>query len=118
MSTGSNLNFLECERIILTASGRNLRGKAKNRFLPTTSKKEVSTMKKCTHDLAERETACADGLCPICLQELCNQQRLLFADWEKASDARMRKYKLLLKDNTKLRKRVASLELFDPEQQQ
>jgi hypothetical protein len=40
------------------------------------------------------------------------------ADWEKASDARMRKYKLLLKDNTKLRKRVASLELFDPEQQQ
>lgn len=21
----------------------------------------------CTHDLAERETACADGMCPICL---------------------------------------------------
>ncbi len=22
---------------------------------------------KCEHDLAERETACADGLCPLCL---------------------------------------------------
>ena len=28
-------------------------------------------MKKCTHDLAEQETACADGMCPLCLaQEL------------------------------------------------
>lgn len=24
-------------------------------------------MSKCTHDLAERETACADGMCPYCL---------------------------------------------------
>jgi hypothetical protein len=23
---------------------------------------------KCTHDLAEKETACADGVCPICLR--------------------------------------------------
>jgi hypothetical protein len=23
---------------------------------------------QCPHDLAERETACADGLCPLCLQ--------------------------------------------------
>ena len=23
-------------------------------------------MTQCTHDLAERETACADGMCPIC----------------------------------------------------
>ena len=23
---------------------------------------------KCEHDLAERETACADGMCPLCLQ--------------------------------------------------
>jgi tRNA G18 (ribose-2'-O)-methylase SpoU len=26
-------------------------------------------MSKCIHDLAERETACNDGLCPICLQQ-------------------------------------------------
>jgi len=24
-------------------------------------------MTDCTHDLAERETACADGMCPLCL---------------------------------------------------
>ena len=24
-------------------------------------------MSECTHDLAERETACADGMCPQCL---------------------------------------------------
>ena len=24
-------------------------------------------MSDCTHDLAERETACADGMCPLCL---------------------------------------------------
>ncbi len=24
---------------------------------------------RCTHDLSERETACADGMCPICLGE-------------------------------------------------
>lgn len=23
----------------------------------------------CDHDLAERETACADGMCPLCLQQ-------------------------------------------------
>lgn len=24
---------------------------------------------KCDHDLAERETACSDGMCPLCLGE-------------------------------------------------
>jgi len=24
-------------------------------------------LKKCTHSLAEQETACADGICPLCL---------------------------------------------------
>lgn len=28
----------------------------------------MSEQQKCEHDLAERETACADGLCPLCLQ--------------------------------------------------
>ena len=23
----------------------------------------------CTHDMADKDTACADGLCPICLEE-------------------------------------------------
>jgi hypothetical protein len=27
---------------------------------------EKKKMSSCTHDLAERETACADGMCPIC----------------------------------------------------
>jgi hypothetical protein len=32
----------------------------------------------CTHDLAERETECADGGCPICLaKELTETKRLL-----------------------------------------
>ena len=26
-------------------------------------------MTDCPHDLAERETACADGVCPLCLQQ-------------------------------------------------
>jgi hypothetical protein len=26
-------------------------------------------MSECIHDLAEKETACNDGLCPICLQQ-------------------------------------------------
>ena len=26
-------------------------------------------MSECTHDLAERETACADGMCPQCLAD-------------------------------------------------
>ena len=26
-----------------------------------------SGMSRCTHDLADQETACADGMCPYCL---------------------------------------------------
>jgi hypothetical protein len=26
-------------------------------------------MSACTHDLAERETACADGMCPMCIAD-------------------------------------------------
>lgn len=29
----------------------------------------------CNHDLAERETACADGMCPICQLETINNLR-------------------------------------------
>lgn len=31
---------------------------------------------ECAHDLAERETACADGFCPLCMQHrLCELER-------------------------------------------
>lgn len=72
---------------------------------------------KCKHELYEREAACADGACPICLAEIVVKQQLLIKDWEIASDARMRKYRLLLKENKKLRQKITSLELFDPDQQ-
>ena len=29
----------------------------------------------CPHDLAERETACADGMCPLCLSERLSRVR-------------------------------------------
>ena len=29
---------------------------------------------KCLHDLAEKETACADGCCPICLAKELDKQ--------------------------------------------
>ena len=29
----------------------------------------MSSEKLCEHDLAERETACADGMCPVCLAD-------------------------------------------------
>lgn len=32
-------------------------------------------IKQCKHDLAERETACADGMCPICLLDTVVVQR-------------------------------------------
>jgi hypothetical protein len=32
-------------------------------------------MGKCEHDLAERETACADGYCPLCLSRKLHQLR-------------------------------------------
>ena len=32
---------------------------------------------KCLHDLAEKETACADGCCPICLAKELDKCRLL-----------------------------------------
>jgi hypothetical protein len=39
-------------------------------------KKKPIYVKQCTHDLAERETACyADGLCPICLLDTVVIQR-------------------------------------------
>lgn len=72
---------------------------------------------KCNHDLAERESACADGLCPICMGDVIERQLSIIKDWERASDARMRKYRLLLKENKKLREKITSLELFDPDQQ-
>lgn len=27
----------------------------------------TETVTRCPHDLAEQETACADGMCPLCL---------------------------------------------------
>jgi hypothetical protein len=74
------------------------------------------SIKKCRHDLAERETSCADGACPICLMDTVVKQRLIIMDWERASDARMRKYRLLLTENKKLRNRIKNLDLFDPNQ--
>jgi len=74
-------------------------------------------MKKCTHDLAERETACADGMCPICLSKFIEKQRAVIKDWEQVSDKHIHKYKLLLKENRRLTKRITTLELFDPDQQ-
>lgn len=36
---------------------------------------------KCEHDLAEKETACADGMCPVCLaaevERLKNRMRIV-----------------------------------------
>jgi len=72
-------------------------------------------MKKCKHELWERESACADGACPICLSAFILEQQLIIKGWEKASDVRIRKYKLLLAENRKLRKKITSLELFDPD---
>ena len=30
---------------------------------------------ECSHDLAEQETACADGMCPICLKAQLSAER-------------------------------------------
>jgi hypothetical protein len=35
----------------------------------------------CTHDLAERETACADGMCPLCLRQ---EVERLKAAWDES----------------------------------
>ena len=34
-------------------------------------------MSDCTHDLTEREVACADGMCPMCLAAECDVLRAL-----------------------------------------
>lgn len=33
------------------------------------SNKKMLHLEVCPHDLAERESACADGMCPICLDD-------------------------------------------------
>lgn len=49
-------------------------------------------MSKCTHDLTERETACADGMCPQCLASDNEALRDVIADMRRymLKDARER----------------------------
>ena len=44
-------------------------------------------MNNCTHDLSERETACADGMCPLCLADrIAELERQLARRTQKLND--------------------------------
>ena len=46
-------------------------------------------MSECSHDLVERETACVDGVCPICLRAEVEwlKKRQVKPGWVQASEA-------------------------------
>ena len=39
-------------------------------------------MSDCTHDLVDRETACADGLCPLCLRQRVSELELQCVNYQ------------------------------------
>jgi hypothetical protein len=50
-------------------------------------------MSECNHDLSERETACADGMCPLCLSAELEATRAKL----EAAEAERKLFKNLLK---------------------
>jgi len=66
-------------------------------------------MSECSHDLAERETACADGFCPLCLRTELAEAKEQASELDNALVYRINQYRILEQELAEARKEISRL---------